>query len=156
MTSKQINRISGIFFFILGLLIWYFIPYQIEAPELTKMGPRFFPRVISIILMVTSMALFLESFVKNKKELKIKNNEAKKEIFNINVKEEANIVLLFILMFTYAYLLPVLGFIFSSIIEMGIVLFFLKGRKWYLYLILIALVLVIYHTFEKLLYIQLP
>jgi len=46
-------------------------------------------------------------------------------------------------MITYIYLLPALGFILSSISIMGVVLFLLKVRKWYLYLILVFSVLLI-------------
>jgi hypothetical protein len=46
-------------------------------------------------------------------------------------------------MIAYVFLFPILGFIFSSISIMGVVLFLLKVRKWYFYLILVFSVLLI-------------
>jgi len=154
MSPQKINRIFGIFFFVLGIFIWFAIPYQIKEPGITTIGPRFFPRTISIMLMIASIALVLETFLKSKKN--IDNNKIKEEKFELNLKEEVRVILLFFSMIAYAFLLPILGFILSSIFIMGVDLFLLKVRKWYFYLILIVLVLLIYYIFKNLLYVQLP
>lgn len=67
MCSQNINRVFGVFFFVLGIVVWFAIPYQIENPGITTIGPRFFPRIVSLMLMITSIALVLETFLKSKK-----------------------------------------------------------------------------------------
>ncbi|MBA7515961.1 hypothetical protein ES705_08006 [subsurface metagenome] len=154
MNSQGINRIFGIFFFLFGAFVWFAIPYQIKEPGITKIGPRFFPRTISIMLMFASTALVLETFLKSKKN--INNNRIKKEKFELDIKEEVRVILLFFSMIAYVFLFPILGFILSSILIMGADLFLLKARKCYSYLILIVLVFLIYYIFKNLLYVQLP
>jgi len=67
MSPQNINRVFSVFFFVLGIFIWFAIPYQIKKPRITTMRPRFFPRIISLILMITSVVLVLETFLKSKK-----------------------------------------------------------------------------------------
>jgi len=67
MCSQNINRVFGVFFFVLGIVVWFAIPYQIENPGITTIGPRFFPRIVSLMLMITSIALVLETFLKSKR-----------------------------------------------------------------------------------------
>jgi len=93
MSPQNINRVFSVFFFVLGIVVWFAIPYQIENPGITTMGPRFFPRIISLILMITSVELVLETFLKSKKN--INNNKIEEEKFKLSLKEEVRVILLF-------------------------------------------------------------
>jgi len=37
MSLQNINRVFGVFFFVLGIVVWFAIPYQIENPGITTM-----------------------------------------------------------------------------------------------------------------------
>jgi len=57
------------------------------------MGPRFFPRIVSLMLMITSIALVLETFLKSKRN--INNKYLEEEKFKLSLKEEVRVILLF-------------------------------------------------------------
>ena len=93
MSPQKMDIIFRVFFFVLGVFILFAIPYQIENPGFTRIGPKFFPRIVSLMLMITSVALVLETFLKSKKN--INNNKIKEEKFELNLKEEVRVILLF-------------------------------------------------------------
>ena len=59
MKKEHIRDIGwGLFFLLLALFIWIIAPYQIPVPrQVTAMGPRFFPRFVSILLGFVSFGL---------------------------------------------------------------------------------------------------
>ncbi|WHH61018.1 tripartite tricarboxylate transporter TctB family protein [Petroclostridium sp. X23] len=146
------DTVLSIFFLLIGFFIWFAIPYQIEDTGITVMGPRFFPKVLSIMLVVVSGLFLVQNILAGKKQGKEK--EDKGEIKDI--KSELNVLILFALMIAYVYLMPIWGFIISTIVVIGAVVYFLGTRKWYMYLIFIAIVLLVYYVFQELLYVQLP
>jgi len=93
MSPQKINRIFGVFFFVLGVFILFAIPYQIKEPGFTRIGPKFFPRIVSLMLMITSIALVLETFLKSKRN--INNKYLEEEKFKLSLKEEVRVILLF-------------------------------------------------------------
>ncbi|MGD9156122.1 MAG: tripartite tricarboxylate transporter TctB family protein [Bacillota bacterium] len=144
--------VSSTFFLFLGIFIWFAIPYQIEDTGITVMGPSFFPRVLSIILIVVSGLFLILNLIAAKKQGVEKDTKVEKK----DIKKELKVISLFILIVAYIYLLPVMGFNISSIVVIGAVVYFLGTRKWYMYLIFMAIVFVIYYIFKQVLYVQLP
>jgi hypothetical protein len=150
----------GIFFLAFSIFIWIIVPFEISDSKHFALGPRFFPRVISLILGLVSLGFVISTYFKHKKEMG-RNSAAAKE----NVKAEAGkrisfdelrAVLVFACMLIYALLMPIIGFVISSILTAGIILFILGGRKWYYYGIVALSVLLIFYVFKYLLYVQLP
>lgn len=169
MTRKNRTDIGwGIFFLFFAILVWIVVPYQIPvSARPTAMGPRFFPRVISIILGFTSAGLIISTLLKQRKELRSAGpREPQQEsgqkglrerLFNRQtLKDEARAVLVLVSMTVYALLMPVIGFILSSSLTGGAVLVILGARKWYYYLILFGSVYLIFYIFRFHLYVQLP
>lgn len=142
------------------------------------MGPRFFPRVISIILGFTSVGLIVNTLLRHRKEmrngsqqrpdLQQQPDEQRQErppaatkslmrLFNREtLKGELRALAVLITMTAYAILMPVIGFIISSALTGAVVLVILGTRKWYHYVILFASVYLIYYIFRFHLYVQLP
>lgn len=151
MNTNSKNRISGFFFLFLGIFLWIAIPYQIKSDGMTTMGPEFFPKFLSVGLIILSILLIIQTFVKEKQ-----GRGQNSKNFDINLKSELRVLLIFFIITIYAVMIPYLGFVISTILFMGIALFLLNVRKWYFYGALIAFSFVVYYVFEKLLYVQLP
>ena len=150
----------GIFFLGFSIFIWIIVPFEISDSKHFALGPRFFPRVISIILGLVSVGFVISTLFKHKKDMSGKTaaddgNRTAEKIRRIPF-DEVRAVLVFACMLIYALLMPIIGFVISSILTAGIILFILGGRKWYYYGIVALSVLLIYYVFKYLLYVQLP
>lgn len=148
----------GIFFLILAIAIWVLIPFQIKVGGYTAMGPRFFPKVITIILAIVSTSLIATSLIKYKKEIKETNDKIDEttKTEKLNLRDETRALLIFCLMLLYAFLMTRIGYILSSLLVVGAIVFILGSRKWYHYVIFASSVFVIYFVFKNFLYVFLP
>jgi uncharacterized membrane protein len=148
----------GIFFFLMAVTVWVLVPYQIPVSGRTHMGPRFFPKVISIVMGIMSLGLVLNTLVTARKDT-VKNKDAANEVKGMDrarLLKEGRAVIAFFFMLVGAFLMPKIGFIISSFIMSGLILYVLNARKWYYYGIMGVSVLVIYYVFKYQLYVQLP
>ncbi|HZK53812.1 MAG TPA: tripartite tricarboxylate transporter TctB family protein [Desulfosporosinus sp.] len=152
MSLLLINRLSGFLFLLLGVFVWIVTPSQIADAGLSYMGPRFFPQFLSIFLMILSIVLIAGSFSKKQKS-QGEDQELQKEF---TISSEIKVILSFLLIIIYTYIMEPIGFVLSTIVIMGLLMFLLNVRKWYYYVIFIAVTLVIYYAFVHLLYVELP
>ena len=163
----------GIFFLLFAGFVWLVVPHQIPVPARpSAMGPRFFPRVISLILAIVSLGLVLSTLLKHKRDMKEnqdeeitgnENGETKlwKSFFQFNfnkdlLNSELRALLVFLVMIIYTVLMPVIGFVISSTMAGIAILIILGEGKWYYYPIIFVIVYVIYYVFRFYLYVQLP
>ena len=148
----------GIFFLVIAIIVWIIVPFQIQESGRTHMGPRFFPKVISIIMASASIGLIINNLLKylrEKKGNKVVNETGEKSEKGTFIKE-IRAVLVFLIMLVYAILMPLIGFIVSSLIICGIILLVLGAKKWYYYVIMTVAIFFIYYVFKYQLYVQLP
>jgi hypothetical protein len=105
---KDIDRISGVIFFFLGLGICLkSLTYPIES--LKTPGAGLFPLFISIIMMSLSAVLAIQTFLQKDKELiKVSFSPAK--------GAAQRVLLGFVALLTFRYLFPLVGFAFSIFI----------------------------------------
>ena len=148
----------GVFFLLMAISIWILVPYQIPISGKTHMGPRFFPKVISLIMATMSLGLILSNYIKHSKDLKEgKAEQGGKSIFNREfIQNEFRAVLVLALMVLYAVLMPLVGFIISSVVISCTILILLGARKWYYFVIMMATVFLTFYLFKYQLYVQLP
>jgi hypothetical protein len=148
----------GAFFLAFAVFVWIVVPFQIADSGRTAMGPRFFPRVISIIMGTVSIGLIISNVIKYRKAEQ-KHGTAEEGGWKLDagaLRLELRAVGVFGIMVLYAILMPRIGFIISSIVASMIILLLLNARKWYYYVIMLAAVFLIYYVFKFQLYVQLP
>ncbi|WP_099157013.1 tripartite tricarboxylate transporter TctB family protein [Virgibacillus ndiopensis] len=158
MDERMRDRYSGFVLLFISLLSWFvIIPYGIESSEgMTTVGPSFFPKFITIALIILSAFLVIKSFFKiGDSENNLEKDEGTEETSEPRGKVSVG-VWVFIVMIGYIYLADIIGYLCSTVISMSVVMWLLKARKWYLYLILIATIFALQYVFENIMYIRLP
>jgi len=153
------NLFSGIFFLALGLFVLISIPGQIAESSM-QYGPRLFPQLVSVLMIVCSLYILYQELTSRKKKIindKSINKETNDEKYwHVDSKELYKTGIVFVIMSAYIFILDKIGFIISSLLFVLISLVFYKTKKWLYYMIVIILTIVIYFIFTYLLKIQLP
>lgn len=145
--------ISGAVFAVVGAVLWFLIPTQINTLEKTAINAQTFPRIAIGGLFLFSIGLLLEGiFAKEKKEVVITKDTFSSEAF----KKELRSVLYACFLIAYCFAVGHLGFIISTLILVVAILVFYGARKWYYYAIPIAMVGIVYYVFKVLLRVSLP
>ncbi|RSL33606.1 hypothetical protein D7Z54_09855 [Salibacterium salarium] len=156
MTDKLKDRYASLTLLSLCIISWFFlIPYGIEgAVGMREIGPDFFPRFITLAVFILSIFLLIKSIlqIEDKQD---DEKEKKKETTESNSKPWAGLSV-FLIMFGYIYLADMIGYLYSSIISMAMIMWVLSVRKWYLYIVIIAIIFLIQYVFQNVLYIRLP
>lgn len=143
------NMVSGVIFLIFSLVVWFLIPVHIVTDEETFANAQFIPRLLMIIIFLSSISLIAKEAYK-----KIKNIESDK--LEIDLKKESRVLIMFGILIIYTLIMPVIGFIFSSIIVGCVSLVLMKVKNWKYYLTIIISVVIVYYVFQNLLHVQLP
>ena len=160
MTERLKDRYAGFILLSIGLFSWFIIiPFGIESDlGMTTVGPAFFPKFITLAVIILSILLVVKSFLhtrtaeKTGEEGKVEDDaEASKS----HAKKWTG-VWVFVTMIGYIYLSEIIGHLFSGMASMTLVMWLLGARKWYLYVILITTIIAIQYVFENILYISLP
>lgn len=157
MTNQLKDRISGIALLISGIALYFFlIPKSIQVESsLSQVGPDFFPKLVALLLILSSLFLLYSGF--KKKAADVDNTgEVEDEETDIQVSKPWIAAGVFILMVIYVYIAEPIGFLASTILIMFAIMAVLKVRKWYLYLVMLAVIFILKLIFENLMYIQLP
>ena len=140
--KDRISFISGIFFVILSLILFY------EASTLSPFG-AVFPYAMTTILTILSVILIVRSF---KFEIKVINQTI----------SFVKIPLLIIVFFMWIYFLERAGFIISSLVSFNLIVLINSGlnlslKKIFIYMILGSIfILLLYFSFKNLLLVPLP
>jgi len=148
----------------------------------TEPGSRFFPTILAYMLIIFGAILCVESFAghifKTKLKAKILNMrteelEEKTEVTGEQDNGEENAgaasshglkesitpwrsYASMALVVVYVFLLKPVGFLISSIVTMVPMMALLKAKKWWHYLVLISLIVILNYIFTGLLNIRLP
>ena len=140
--KDKISFISGIFFVILSLILFY------EASTLSPFG-AVFPFAMTTILIILSIILIIRSF---RFEIKVINQTI----------SYVKIPLLIIVFFMWIYFLERTGFIITSLISFNLIVLINSGlnislKRITLYMILGSIfILLLYFGFKNLLLVPLP
>ena len=145
----KVNLIGGMIFAIVALILWFYIPSQIPDDGNSIITSRTFPKIIVIIMFLSSCFVFFSDVIRLL--LKKKVNEVE-----ITMAEEGRALLVCILLVIYVFLFVRIGFLFSSIAFCYGMLVFFKCKNWKYYIILTILPIIITYIFKYLLMVQLP
>ena len=147
------EMISGAIFAILGAVLWFLIPTQVQTLEKTVINAQTFPRIAIGGLFLFSVGLLLEGlFAREKKEVYI----TKESFRSVAFKKELRSILFALFLIAYCFLVGHLGYVMTTILLVLAVMLFYGARKWYYYAIPLGMVGIVYYVFKVLLRISLP
>ena len=145
--------ISGVVFAIVGVILWFLIPSQIQTLEKSAITAQTLPRIAIGGMVLFSVGLLLEGILmREKKELVITKESFHSEAFHKEVK--SLIYCLFLVI--YCFMVEPLGFVVSTILLVIAIMLFYGARKWYYYAIPLSMIAVVYVVFKVLLHVSLP
>lgn len=145
--------IAGAVFVIAATVLWLLIPSQIQTLEKTAINAQTFPRIAIGGMLLFSAGLLIQGiFFNEKKELVI----TKESFHSDGFKREMRSVIFAVMLLAYCVLVTFLGFIISTAILVVAILLFYGARKWYYYVIPLAMVGIVYYVFGVVLRISLP
>ena len=134
---------SSIFFFIQTL------SYPV-IPRFEKLGPEFWPRLMLIGIVIVTLSLLVESIIEKRKTRK--TDEELGEERNTKLVIASGGILITSLLF-----MPIIGFLLSSFITTAVLAIVLGERKKHTaFLYSFVMVLVIYVSFGKLMFVPMP
>ena len=122
------DLVSGIFFLVLSLFLFFSIPSQIVVLEKTTINAQSVPYLLSVLIFIMSLKLIIVDIVK----LMLKKQVTEKEF---DLKIEGKALLLFSILIGYLVLIPLFGFLISSLLMFLAFLVFFKARNWIYYLV---------------------
>lgn len=147
------EMISGAIFAILGAVLWFLIPTQVQTLEKTIINAQTFPRIAIGGLFLFSVGLLLEGlFAREKKEVYITKESFRSAAF----KKELRSILFALFLIAYCFLVGHLGYVVTTVLLVLAVMLFYGARKWYYYAIPLGMVGIVYYVFKVLLRISLP
>ena len=147
------DMISGAIFAILGAVLWFLIPTQVQTLEKTVINAQTFPRIAIGGLFLFSVGLLLEGlFAREKKEVYI----TKESFRSVAFKKELRSILFALFLIAYCFLVGHLGYVVTTVLLVLAVMLFYGARKWYYYAIPLGMVGIVYYVFKVLLRISLP
>lgn len=154
-TKKQKERYVWLVFLIGSILLWkVIIPSQVQTNQNTSSaGPEFLPTILAIIILIISGLSFIATFINIGGGQETREEES--ETPDNKGKPLAGIIV-FAITLGYTFMMEYIHFTFASIICMFLIMWVLSVRKWYLYLIMAALIFLLKFIFEDIMYINLP
>ncbi|MGI5933935.1 MAG: tripartite tricarboxylate transporter TctB family protein [Lawsonibacter sp.] len=147
LTIKK-NLWSGILTVVFSAVLWFALPFCIKSKVSTltsAVGPDYLPRLIIILMAICGVGLILYSLVLKKDET-----------VEVVLKEEARTFLYIFALLAYVLLMPLLGFLISTLVFSCFSLFFLETKKPSHYAVIIILVIGIFVGFKYGLKVPLP
>ncbi|MCG8499003.1 MAG: tripartite tricarboxylate transporter TctB family protein [Firmicutes bacterium] len=156
MDKIQKNITGSIIFIILGITIWLLIPIYVPEDTVTVMGASFFPRFISIAMIVFSTILLVTSIIQLKKGAFIKEDIPGKKQEKVSNRDRFNGIGIFIISVLYMLMINRIGFLISTYIAVTSMLILFRERKIINYVIVYSIILIVYYVFTHLLLVQFP
>ncbi|WP_209125077.1 tripartite tricarboxylate transporter TctB family protein [Alkalihalobacillus sp. BA299] len=147
----MVRLIMPIFFFIIGV---GFLIGSLNLPK-AKLGdpngPLYFPILICILLTILSLVYFFQ-------EWKVRRKEIEEVKLLVQGRTPKLIISTVILILIYTFLFERIGFLFSTVIFLGGLLFAVNGKKRWLQNILVSVLFsfISWYMFAKLLQVSLP
>ena len=115
------EMISGAIFAILGAVLWFLIPTQVQTLEKTVINAQTFPRIAIGGLFLFSVGLLLEGlFAREKKEVYI----TKESFRSVAFKKELRSILFALFLIAYCFLVGHLGYVVTTVLLVLAVMLF--------------------------------
>lgn len=137
------------FFLVIGIIIRVLIPYQVTMTDGMEDGivsPSLFPKIVAWLLIILSLFRLISVYLKNDKRN-----------INIDFKKLYKFLSCLTVIVGYVILIPLIGFLLSSMIAVFCLTKILGKSKWYNAILLSVITSsVIYYSFTKFLNIALP
>lgn len=145
---KDKNLILGVCMFIFALIVLYQTQFLFDAKDYDPIGPAGWPRMLSLILLFLSILFILTSLTRKKID-----------VADFSIRKNSLIVITFVSLALYIFLMPRLGFVFSSFIFLWFLQYILTpGKKKYIIITLISILfpIVMNYIFREFLGVFLP
>lgn len=141
------NLVSGILFAIFSVIVWVLIPFQIQTRESASVvvNAQFVPKLVAVLIFIFSIILLIQSLIFKKDKY-----------VEINLGMELKVALFVLILAAYTLLMPVMGFLFSSILFCCGSLFYLKSKNWKYYLASFIVTVILFLVFTMVLKVPLP
>lgn len=143
------SLVGLVLFLVAGVAGFALMPSQVKIQEGTATTARTFPSLMLTLILACSVFLILQEVVKIVHKQPI-------EVVMLDVMTEIRAIIILALLVLYALLIPVLGFIVTSIIFGLAMLGFFRVKKWWYYLIIALSALMIGLLFQVVLNVRLP
>lgn len=139
------NLVSGIASIIMGIALWFLIPMQVDV-EMTKtygITSRTIPYAIAVLFVVGGIVLIIQSLVFKKEKMMV-----------LELSTELRPLIMIAAMIAYANVFKK-EWPLSTAALACLALALSRCKKWYYYVIVIAMTLGLYFLFVNVLYIRL-
>lgn len=151
LTESKSSRILGVFFIVFALVLFFvIIPTQIKYIPNANPSPRFFPKIIAIMLFGLGTSLLVSG-------IRGKDKPDQPVVFSLSAKEAKLVGLTMGVLLLYTIVLNFIPYIPATIAALG-VLITAYGQKSVKKIIVtsVLLPLIIYFSFTYLLMLKLP
>lgn len=151
------NICTAVLFLLFGIFLRIVLPTQVPASN-EMYGPRLFPTIVIGIMLLASVGILIQEFLRLRKNKMINQlDEIKPDIIEISKYELSRVGLMFIIMTGYIFLMEPLGFILASILFVCTMLIFFRSKKIVYYSgISTGIIIIIYYSFQYFLKVYLP
>ena len=141
------NMVSGIVMGAIALILILCIPSQIRVPAFDSgaPSPRIIPGICLAIMLVSSIALIIQSLVLKQEK-----------VVEFDWEKEKPAIILIIGMCVYIGLMLCIGYVLASLIIFPLVLFFVGERKPGPYIVVLVAAFLIFLLFKNVFNISLP
>lgn len=141
------NLATGVIMGIISVVLLLLIPSQIREPAFDSgaPSPRLIPTLCIVIMLISSIALIIQSLVLKKEH-----------IVEFDWQKEKPAIVLIIGMCIYVVLILCIGYVLGSIITFIAVLFYCGERKPGTYIVAIVAAVLICIMFRNIFHISLP
>lgn len=143
------DLVGAISFLILGLILWFLMPYQIKLTNADTINSQTFPRLIVGLMILCSMYLLIIEIIKM-----IKKQPVREVI--VDLKQEGKSILVILMLIAYWGALHWVPFMITSLIFAGGMLLFFKCKNWRYYAIVGTTIIIITVMFQNVLNVKLP
>ena len=126
--------IGGIFFSAFSLALYFFIiPSQIKLVDFhTTISPRYFPTILSFVLLIFSSSLAIEGYMDRKKE--------NQKIYTFEAKEVKFVIATLCIITLQTIGFTTIGYLVPSCLALA-ALMYMYGQRNYIIILLIAILL---------------
>ena len=141
------NLVSGILMGAIALLLLVLMPGQVRVPAFDSgaPSPRIIPGICLGIMLVSSIALIIQSLVLKQEK-----------VVEFDWEKEKPAILLIVGMCVYIVLMLCIGYVLASLIVFPLVLFYVGERKPGPYIVVLASAFAIFLLFKNVFNISLP
>ena len=160
MSSYKKDIISGLLFLVFGIVVLICVPLTIQDPQLSSVGPRFFPNFIGWGMVIISIALIIQTIFNQKKAGLPLTLFEKREKDAAKVAEtranELRAAASATIMLLYAILFDKIGYFPSTLLCMTALLALFRVKHIWSYIICYGVAVAIWAAFTFLLSVRLP